>query len=218
MPVIDLAHDLPPFRPDLAAYLLPALVRDMPRGTLYLCVVDPGVGGDRAGLAVESGGEWFVGPDNGVLSRVLARGVCPAVYRIDWRPVFASATFHGRDWFAEVAARLALGEMAGLSEIAKEATVGCNWTEDQPVVVYADTFGNLMCGLRASRIPSTTQLVAGGRRLSWARTFCEVPPGEAFWYENALGLVELAVNQGRADRVLGLSPGDPVLVPAALFR
>ena len=62
LPIIDLVHDLPPFRPDLAAYLLPALVRDMPRGTLYLCVVDPGVGGDRRGLVLEADGDLFVGP------------------------------------------------------------------------------------------------------------------------------------------------------------
>jgi S-adenosylmethionine hydrolase len=215
LPVIDLAHDLAPFRPDLAAYLLPALVRDMPRGTLYLCVVDPGVGGDRAGLAVETGGDWFVGPDNGLLSRVLAQAPRPWVRRIDWRPVMASATFHGRDWFAEVAARLALGDLGGLAEIAKGETVGHDWAEDLPAVVYADGYGNLMCGVRGAHIPRTARLVAGGRTLSWARTFSALPPGEAFWYENALGLVELAVNQGRADRALGLTPGDPVLVSLA---
>ncbi len=215
IPVIDLAHDLPPFRPDLAAYLLPALARDMPRGTLYLCVVDPGVGGERAGLAMESGGDWFVGPDNGLLSRVLDRAVRPSVHRIDWQPIVASTTFHGRDWFAEIAARLALGERGGLGEVASDATVGHDWAEDLRSVVYADAYGNLMCGLRASHVPSSTQIVAGGRTLTWARTFCEVPSGEAFWYENALGLVELAVSMGRADRVLGLAPGDPVLVAPA---
>ena len=212
MPVIDVAHDLPPFRPDLAAYLLPALVRDMPGGTLYLCVVDPGVGGDRAGLVVESGGDWFVGPDNGLLSRVLARAARPSVFRIDWRPVAASATFQGRDWFAEVAARLSMGDIGGIAEVNSDETVGHDWAQDLPAVVYADAYGNLMCGLRGARVARSAQLVVGGRTIAWARTFCEVQPGEAFWYENALGLVELAVNRGRADRALGLSPGDPVLV------
>lgn len=213
MQVIDLAHDLPPFRPDLAAYLLPALARDMPRGTLYLCVVDPGVGGDRAGLAMESGGDWFVGPDNGLLSQVLARATRSAVHRIDWRPgAKLSATFHGRDWFAAVASHLALGDLGGLAEVARGEIVGHDWPQDLPAVVYTDGYGNLMCGLRAAHIPRTARLSAGGRTLSWARTFGDVPPGEAFWYENALGLVELAVNQGRADRALGLCPGDAVLV------
>lgn len=213
-PVIDLAHDLPPFRPDLAAYLLPAMVRDMPRGTLYLCVVDPGVGGERAGLVIESEGDWFVGPDNGLLSRVLSR-VRASVQRIDWRPVVSSTTFHGRDWFAEIAARLALGTCDGLTDLDRDETVGREWAEDLRVVVYVDVYGNLICGLRASQVSQSAQIFAGGRSLSRARTFCEVPSGEAFWYENALGLVELAVNMGRADRVHGLAPGDPILVKPA---
>ena len=69
-----------------------------------------------------------------------------------------------------------------------------------------------MTGLRASSLNRGAVVQAGDRALGFARTFCEVPPGEAFWYENAFGLVELAVNQGRADRALGLRPGDPIRV------
>lgn len=215
-PAIDLVHDLPPFRPDLAAYLLPALVRDMPRSTLYLCVVDPGVGGDRAGLAVQVGGDWFIGPDNGLLSRVMARARYPQAYRIDWQPSGVSASFHGRDWFAAVAGRLIEGEMGGLAGIARERTVGHDWSDDLPAVVYTDGYGNLICGLRAASHLDTGPMVVAGRVVRRARTFCEVPPGEAFWYENALGLVEIAVNQGRADRVFGLVPGDPILPPPVM--
>ena len=73
IPVIDLVSDLTPFRSDLAAYFLPALVRDIPNSTLYLCVVDPGVGGERAALAVLADGNWYVGPDNGLLAVVARR-------------------------------------------------------------------------------------------------------------------------------------------------
>jgi len=66
LPVIDLVSDLAPSRSDLAAYFLPALVRNMPARTLYLCVVDPGVGGERSALAVEADEDWYVGPDNGL--------------------------------------------------------------------------------------------------------------------------------------------------------
>jgi len=212
LPVIDLVQDLPPFRPDLAAYLLPALVRDMPQGTLYLCVVDPGVGGERAGLLVSSEGDWFLGPDNGLLSRIIARRPGAKVHRIGWRPQAVSASFHGRDWFAPAAARLCLGEPLELTQVVVQSLVGMDWPDELPAVVYADRFGNLMCGVRAGALPdgSRIRVKAGGRVLEWARTFCEVVEGQPFWYEDSLGLLEIAVNQGRADRLLGLGPGDPI--------
>lgn len=216
LPVIDLVQDLPPFRPDLAAYLLPALVRDMPPGTLYLCVVDPGVGGDRGGLLVASDGNWFLGPDNGLLGRVVHRGREVHAYRIGWQPETLSASFHGRDWFAPAAARVCLGEPLDLTALDGSDLAGADWADELPAVVYADAFGNLMSGLRADSVPARTRIRAAGRLLGRARTFCEVPPGEAFWYENALGLVEIAVNQARADRLLDLVPGDAVeVVPEA---
>jgi S-adenosyl-L-methionine hydrolase (adenosine-forming) len=216
LPIIDLVHDLPPFRPDLAAYLLPALVRDLPRGTLYLCVVDPGVGGDRQGLVLEAGGDLFVGPDNGLLSRVARRSPGARVCRIDWQPPGQSPSFQGRDWFAPVAAALCRGESPALRQVAIDRLSGADWPDAVSAVVYVDTYGNLMCGLQAARFPADARIQVAERSLRRVRTFCEALPGEAFWYENALGLVELAVNQGRADRVLGLAPGDRVAPPEAV--
>lgn len=91
-PVIDLVHDLPAFRPDLAAYLLPAMIRDMPGDSLYLCVVDPGVGGARAGLVVCADGVWLIAPDNGLVSQVISRARDVAVWRIGWQPPMLSAS------------------------------------------------------------------------------------------------------------------------------
>lgn len=214
LPVVDLVSDLPPFRPDLAAYLLPALVRGMPSGTLYLCVVDPGVGGDRLALALEADGNWFVGPDNGLFALLTRRSADPCLRRVDWRPERLSDSFHGRDLFAPIAAMLAGGTLPDSMEIEPVAMQGTGWPDDLPRVVYTDRYGNLMTGMRASGTVREAVLGAGGHRLGFARTFCEVTPGTAFWYENSLGLVELAVNQGRADRILGLGPGDPINPPA----
>ena len=217
--VIDLVHDLPPFRPDLAAHLLPAMMRDMPPGTLYLCVVDPGVGGERALLLVESGGDWLIGPDNGLLTRVVARAsesdAGARVWRIGWAPECASASFHGRDWMAPAAVRLCRGEPLDLTPLAPAQMQGADAPDELAAVIYADRYGNLMTGLRAERAPGGGVIEAGGRTLMRARTFGDCAPGTAFWYENALGLVELAVNQGRADLVLGLRPGDVVGRPRA---
>ena len=81
--VVDLMHDAPAMRPDLAAYLLPAFCRPLPRGTLVVAVVDPGVGSERAALLVETAALRCVGPDNGLMSRL--PGI-RRVERIDWRP------------------------------------------------------------------------------------------------------------------------------------
>jgi S-adenosylmethionine hydrolase len=215
IPVIDLISDLAPFRPDLAAYLLPALVRDMPAATLYLCVVDPGVGGERNALVVEVDGNGFIGPDNGLLGIVARRALDLTVRRVDWRPRNLSASFHGRDLFAPLAAMTCQGKPYAGIQIDLAAIEGSGAPNDLSRIIYADGYGNLMTGVRASLLGRDTQISAAGARLGCARTFCEVPPGTAFWYENALGLVELAVNQGRADEVLGLGAGDPFVVEMA---
>ncbi len=213
--ILDLVADLVPFRPDLAAYMVPALVRDLPPGGVCVCVVDPGVGGARDALAVAADGRWFVGPDNGLLALVAQRAVDLSCASITWRPERLSATFHGRDLFAPVAAAIARGEPPPLEARDPRDLVGWEWPLDRPWVCYRDAFGNLMTGLRASAFGRDLVIRAGGHCLEYARTFTEVPEGRAFWYENALGLVELAVNRGRADRALGLTPGDPVEVVAA---
>jgi len=211
VPSIDLVHDLPPFRPDLAALLLPALVRDLPANSLHLCVVDPGVGGARAGLVARTAEQWFIAPDNGLLVPLLRRaGEGAAVWRIGWQPERASATFHGRDWFAPSAARLCRGEPLHLERLRLDALSGAEAPLERPLILYVDRYGNLMTGLRPPAAPERWRLRIGERLLPWARTFCEHPEGAPFWYENAFGLVEIAVNQGRADRLFGLGPGDAI--------
>jgi hypothetical protein len=84
------------------------------------------------------------------------------------------------------------------------------WPNDLNEVVYVDHFGNAITGVRAHTVSDGARMRVGEQELSWARTFSEVEPGEAFWYENANGLVEIAVNQGRADDALGLGVGSPV--------
>lgn len=210
VPVVDLVSDLVPFRADLAAYLLPGLVRDVPEKTLLLCVVDPGVGGVRGGLLCEAEGRWFVGPDNGLLSRVIARAGTAKVWQIDWIPPTRSDSFHGRDWFAPVAAAVANGQMPQASERDPGDWAGADWADELAAIVYVDRYGNLITGLRA---PATDAIVAcAGRHLRYARTFCEIAGGEAFWYQNAFGLLEISVNLGRADESLGLVVGDLVEV------
>src|SRR5581483_10791489 len=108
--VIDLLHAVPNFDIRAGAYLLPALGAELPADTIFVCVVDPGVGSERRALIVRADGRTYVGPDNGLLHVVWQRARSRECRAIDWRPARLSASFHGRDLFAPVAARLACGE------------------------------------------------------------------------------------------------------------
>ena len=213
VPVVDLMADAPSFRPDLAVYLLAALADTAQMGDVLLAVVDPGVGGDRAPLALRVDGRWLVGPDNGLFEFVLRRGRTVAPFEIVWRPDRLSASFHGRDLFAPVAARLARGDRAGL--VAATPTRFGDWPDDLPAVVHVDRYGNAVTGLRAAHLPPGSGLAVAGRRLPSARTFGDVPRGEPFWYGNSSGLVEIAANAADAATLLGLAPGSPVEVRTA---
>jgi S-adenosylmethionine hydrolase len=212
--VVDLFSDAPTHNPRAAAYLLAAYAGEFPEGSVFLSVVDPGVGGARRPLVVQADGRWFVGPDNGLFAITARRARTLACWAITWQPERLSASFHGRDLFAPVAARIAAGHPVPGEPVPCEACGRPDWLEDLAEVVYIDNFGNAVIGLRASTVSPDTVLSVGGVRLNRARTFSDVPEGKAFWYENANGLVELAVNRGRANEVLRLQPGDPVALLA----
>jgi S-adenosyl-L-methionine hydrolase (adenosine-forming) len=214
IPVIDLFADAPVGNPRVSAYLLAAYAEWFAVGTVFLCVVDPGVGGARPAIILEADGRWYVGPGNGLFELVQRRATSARSWDVDWKPEHVSASFHGRDLFAPVAAMLARGEPPP-GRLRKDDTHRrTDWPNDLPEVVYIDHFGNAMTGLRAVMLPHDAKLVATGRVLEHARTFSDQLPGTAFWYENSNGLVEIAVNQGRADRELGLTIGIPIeIVP-----
>lgn len=222
VPIVDLLHEAPAFNPKLSAYLLAAYVREFPEGSVFVCVVDPGVGSARRPVIARVGGRFYVGPDNGLLHAVMDHGGPEGsrAWEIGWRPERLSDSFHGRDLFAPVAGRLAAGvapEANGIqaSPIEAESLTRAGWPSDLGEIICVDPYGNLITGIRASGIgvggigPDAT-VEAGGRRIRFARTFSEVPVGEAFWHHNSNGLVEIAVNQAPAAQVLGLGLGDVV--------
>ncbi|NQU70916.1 MAG: SAM-dependent chlorinase/fluorinase [Rhodospirillales bacterium] len=216
--VVDLLHDAPAFQAKPSSYLLAALIDVFPTETVFLCVVDPGVGGDRAAIVVEADGRWFVGPDNGLFEVVMRRANSISAWNITWRPESLSASFHGRDLFASVAAMLArdLPSPGGAAPpgdpIPESSLRQTDWPDDLAEIIYIDNFGNAMTGLRARGLGTKTRLEAGGHTTERFRTFSDLPSGGSFWYENSSGLAEIAVNKDRADRILGLGIGDPVIV------
>ena len=208
--VIDLFAEAPAGNPKAAAYLLGAYAPWFPTGTVFLCVVDPGVGGARAPLMLEADGRSYVGPDNGLFELILRRAHMSQVRRITWQPPLLSASFHGRDLFAPVAAQLAMGEIPQgepHAPLRKSA-----WPDDLGEIVYIDHYGNALTGLRAMAVPRDSILTVATRKIAHAATFSAVPTGAPFWYENSNGLAEIAINLGRADQVLGLTVGSPVAI------
>ena len=206
IPVVHLMNDAPIQRPDLAAHLLAALAKQMPPNAVSLCVVDPGVGSNRKALALHADGRWFVGPDNGLMNGVAAQAEQAQWYEITWRSAELSASFHGRDLFAPVAAALAMSDTSKIGPIDAPAVSG--WQDDLHQIIYIDHYGNLMTGIRYRDDFAGKQLNCAGQAVNQANTFSDVPKGELFWYENSLGLVEISVNLGNAGQLNKVGLGE----------
>ena len=204
--VINLVSDAPTGKPRLASYLLAALAADFPKGSVFLCVVDPGVGGDRLPVVLEADGRWFVGPDNGLLNTVAAQSKHVVWRIITWRPERLSASFHGRDLFAPIAAQVARQDFTRFVSDWARPEID-NWPTDIASIVYFDHYGNAITGWRYSDALNGETLNVNNRIIHQARTFIDSAPGRPFWYCNSMGLVEIAVNLGRADDVLSLELG-----------
>jgi S-adenosylmethionine hydrolase len=210
VPVVDLLHEVPAFDAVSGAHLLAALDDTFPPVSVFLAVVDPGVGSDRPAVVLEADGSWYVGPDNGLLSIVASRAQKVRCWEIVWRPERLSCTFHGRDLFAPVAARIAGGSFPNewlrpVDGLQVRLDAG-----DLGRILYIDHYGNAITGLRAGNVPPFARLEAKGRLLDYVRVYAEAPPGAAFWCGNSAGLVEIAVSGGSAAERVGLKLGDAV--------
>jgi S-adenosylmethionine hydrolase len=207
--IIDLGHGVPPQDVRTGARRLARSLPFVPAG-VHLAVVDPGVGGSRRAVALRAGDRWLVGPDNGLLLDAASRcGGVSAAYDVGespWRLEPVSATFHGRDIFAPVAAHLALGETpsgafdpAGLVRLERPVA-----SEGGAIVLEVDGFGNL----RLDAPAGTPAERVNGHAVVNARTFGDVAPGALLLYADSDGGLALAVNGGSAAELLGVRAGD----------
>ena len=215
VPVINAIDDLPVFDAKASAYLLNALVRNLPETCIIVAVVDPSVGGERAPVCFKHGSRWFIGPDNGLFSRIV-RHTNEVIFRIDLDGCAGlSPTFHGRDLFGPAAAALSLDENSlSKTKIGNSATVKFSkqWPDDLNEIIYIDSFGNGMSGISAGSLCRESVLRVNGVEYKQAEKFCDVAPGDRFWYENSIGLVEFALNQDSAASKFGLRIGTPVFI------
>ena len=205
---VSLFANAPSQNPKAAAYLLAAYANEFLEGSIFLSVVDPGVGGDRPPVMVETDGRWYVGPGNGLFELVRRCAKSEVrVWEITWRPANLSKSFHGRDLFAPVAAMLSNQEMP--SGVLKDANWNRfkDWPADLFEIVYIDIYGNAMTGISGDNIDPTFDLLLNHGYLGYASTFSDVPQGHPFWYVNANGLIEIAVNGGSAAELLDVRVG-----------
>jgi len=213
-PIIDVLHTAPNYDSLAGSHLLAALAQWYPPDCVFLAVVDPGVGSERDAVVLQADGQWFVGPDNGLLSVVAARAARTRTWRITWRPAALSASFHGRDLFAPIAAWVSRGELPPDKLVESTGLRVQVDAEEYAAVIYIDHYGNALTGLRAGTVPRTARLRIADADVDveYARVFSDAVAGQAFWYENSIGLVEIAVNRGSAATQLCVRVGDSVRV------
>ncbi len=218
--IVDISHEITPHDVDGARLALARYWRRFPPGTVHLAVVDPGVGGTRAALAVESEERFLVGPDNGVLSPALLHpGMRCVVLPV---PPGAAPTFHGRDLFAPAAAALvqgialdALGTPLDAAPVVRRTPEATRRGDGalMGIVIAIDRFGNAVTNLMARR---GGVVEVAGRRVPLARSYVDVEPGACVALVGSSGLVEVARRDGSAATALGLTRGSPViLLPAS---
>jgi len=205
--VVDALHDAPAFAIEPAAHLLAALAPRYPRNAVFFAVVDPGVGGARDAIVVRADGRSFVGPDNGLFSILWQRAQRASCQRIAWRPQRLSNSFHGRDLFAPVAAALTKRVPRGWLEPKGRPDVRLP-AEDLAQVIYIDHYGNAMTGIRAASVSPRSKVRVNAKTLGRVDTF-DAARGP-FWYENSIGLVEIAAPRASAAPLLRLKVGSPI--------
>ncbi|MCI4064868.1 SAM-dependent chlorinase/fluorinase [Micromonospora sp. R77] len=223
--VLDVTHLIPPADVRRGAAVLAQTVPYLPVG-VHVAVVDPGVGTNRRGVALATPGGLLVGPDNGLLpdAATALGGVTAAVELTnpEWLGPVVSRTFHGRDVFAPVAARLALGApLAGAGPAVEPATlvrlpdpvVRPTAGGFEAEVLTVDHFGNVQLAAPGALLaPLPPRVRVAGRAAAHGRTFGDAPAGDLVVYVDSAGLVAVAVNTGRAADLLGVRPGELVAV------
>jgi len=228
--VVDLTHTIPPGRIARAAFLLEAAAPDFPPGTVHLAVVDPGVGTSRRALAVAARGQLFVGPDNGLLDWAL-RDPAARVHAVTDESLFrqpVSRTFHARDVFAPVAARLACG--LNIADVGPQVRDPVRLPHAVPesrdgaiegCIMFVDRFGNALTNIHEHDLERAFPGVPEARLevqvlrhaiRGLARAYGEHPRGAVVAIVGSSGRIEIAQVGGDCATRLGIGEGDPVTV------
>jgi S-adenosyl-L-methionine hydrolase (adenosine-forming) len=229
--LVDLSHDVGQFDVPQAAYLLEKAVRYFPAGTIVVAVVDPGVGSVRRPLLVSTrAGKFYVGPDNGLFTWILERERLQEAYALEqeayFRTPWVSATFHGRDIFAPVAAHLSLGVAPTCfgQRLTEVVTLPCAQPQVAErtvtgVVLHIDHFGNILTNVPATCLDAirrgqdiTVTISDATHTMPFCHTYADREPGTLIGLINSNEEFELACTQGRATDLVSARVGDRVVV------
>ncbi|HEY6484281.1 MAG TPA: SAM-dependent chlorinase/fluorinase [Steroidobacteraceae bacterium] len=226
--IIDLTHEILVHWPAEAGFWLARAFQYFPAGTIHVAVVDPGVGTSRDIIAVVAREHVFLAPDNGLLAPIVSRHSGASIIRLEMSALTSlglqrpSATFHGRDIFAPVAAELAAGrctaaDLGPLTEAIVPAWVDeptVDATGISGVVITIDHFGNLISNIDGTLLGRFRQplVQAGNHTFSLLRTYGDVRPGEYLALVNSFGVLEIARAEQSAAESLSLSRGAPIHV------
>ena len=225
IPLVDLTHDIPPQDVVAGAFTLSVTARWFPPGAVFLCVVDPGVGSHRPLLAAHANGQYFIGPDNGMLAPVLQVARTPTVIQLTqtryWLKT-VSRTFQGRDILAPVAAQVARGTPLRTLGVAVPRVQPLALPKPQRVgekqsgcLLHIDAFGNLITNVPESALPRQAHLAKRTVRYKqrWARmvsSYADGRPHELIAMIGSLGFLELAIREGSAAWTFNAKRGDRV--------
>lgn len=224
--VIDLTHQVAPQSITAAGFYLINAYRHFPQGTVHVAVVDPGVGSSRRAIAIQTSIGFFVGPDNGLFSGVLAQSPAIAVVELSnpdyWYSPQPSFTFHGRDIFAPVGAHLAsgvelkkLGPTISPTDLVQGPVLGWQQTNSGIVgyIQAIDTFGNLITTIPGNRLQDKQWLLEiENVKIKAGQTYSDSRPGEPVGLIGSHGWLEIAINGGSAQTLLDLREGDALQV------
>ncbi len=245
--IVDITHEIEPQDIRVASFMLRACYRNFPPQTIFVCVVDPGVGSSRRAILVETEEYFFVAPDNGLLSFVFNEGRSPhvnkgakvdesalahvrastsniRVFELTNEKFFAedvSATFHGRDLFAPVAAHLSNGvkqkefgaEISNFKKFAETKPKTISKNKRQAEIIYIDRFGNLITNLKREDLPENFALEVGGKRIEKLQNyFSEAAKSEVFMIFGSADFLEIAVFQNSAKKFLKAEIGQKITV------
>jgi len=224
--IVDITHEIPAGDIRAGAFALAASHGFFPRGTVHVAIIDPGVGSRRRAIAVQTSNYFFVGPDNGVLSLALARERIKAVHQITNEQLFlcpVSNTFHGRDVFAPIAAKLSKDLPLARVGAPLKGFVKLNWPEPQRAansikgeIAYIDRFGNAITNIGNAALDTlaggSCEIIVSGKRLCAVQpSYQAVPRGNPVAVPGSSGFLELAVNGGSAAKKFKLRLGVAVI-------
>ena len=233
--IVDITHDIPPGDIEAAAFTLLAACSSFPSGTIHVAVVDPGVGSARKPILIRLGEQFFIGPDNGIFSYVCeskeSLGVSAELFHLTNTEYFrhpVSATFHGRDVFAPVAAALSTGVKparlgASISNIVRLPPLRPTITRDGSLrarIIHIDRFGNCVTNitqndLTAKMIAADATLRLKGQSVkSFRNYFAEeaAGKGKVFGIWGSAGFLEIAAANASAAKLLKARRGDAVTI------